>query len=187
MSGQRSLIALIFAALLAATIAVNIWNLVISVTDLDNTCDNHLDDYFIGSIVASAVTIAAYVVIAYKFYYYYFRGIIPVVLTWFYYFSIATWLFTLAWAIVGEIWYHKYAACNLGIENDIRKSLDILWYTVAAGVAAVILTELFTRSAYFSTTSTTATTATTATTQAPLTSIATKRQAEPVATSGYVA
>jgi hypothetical protein len=98
-----------------ATFGVNIWNIVIDARAIsaDESCSAApLETFLIGSIVASAVTLLAFV-----------AGI--------------GWVFTLVWAILGQNWLRQARyACALSAPYQLHvahQSLGVLWYNVGVG------------------------------------------------------
>lgn len=99
--------------------ALNIWNIILMADALgvDEQCNEPLHTFLIGSIVASAVALLAY------------GGGIGGI-------------YILVWAVLGQIWYNdaRYS-CASSAPNWLdatRKSLIILWVTVASGFGVLV-------------------------------------------------
>lgn len=143
MAISRTIVAALTAALALAVLAVNIWNLVIAADDHSATCDEHIRIYWDMTFAASAVAIVLSIGVLWQLYYVFRSLAYPLYITHWGVWSIIGWLYIMATAIVGEIFYNEYYVCSVGLMNDVRKSLDIIWFTFAAGVVIVLLNHLY--------------------------------------------
>lgn len=148
MAVSRTVLTVVTAALALVVLGINIWNLVIAADDHPVACDEHIRIYWDLTFAASAVAIVLALGVLLQLYYVFRAVAYPVYLTHWGIWSTLGWLYILATAIVGEIYYNDYN-CGPSLMNDMRKSLDIVWATFAAGVVTVVLNHLYAHTTVF--------------------------------------